>query len=186
MIDAPIYGLVTIAASRADKSDKAVFADLVVDGLRYLPAKGSSRLIVWETGEKARRGEILDSFLPAVNAVRRKLKLEPQKGPVVKGDEDSGSSQQSASSQSQTQSASLLTSDPLVQRIVQLIDQLGWAPESVKAFIGRNFKTEDQQPLSRISLLSQSQLVDLEKILQMAVESQGAKSDIQGDDYIPF
>lgn len=77
-----IHNPLTISVARAEKSDKAVFAD-VADPFNYLMTeKNMPRLITWENGDKPRRAEILGTFLPAVNNVRVKLGLEPITAPV--------------------------------------------------------------------------------------------------------
>lgn len=77
-----IHNPVTITAARAEKSEKAIFGDIEdASGLLILD-KGMERLITWDSGDKARRGEILATFLPAVNNIRVKLGLEPLLEPV--------------------------------------------------------------------------------------------------------
>jgi hypothetical protein len=73
---------ITVAATRAEKSEKAVFGDVEMDGDLLIQAKGMPRLITWEGGDKPRRNEVLATFLPAVNNIRAKLGLEPLLEPV--------------------------------------------------------------------------------------------------------
>lgn len=77
---------ITITPIRADKSEKAIFVDVMMSGEMLLLEKDMPRLITWENGDKARRGEILATFLPAVNIVRDKLGLNSLDQPVARQD----------------------------------------------------------------------------------------------------
>jgi hypothetical protein len=130
-IEGQIIAPITITPSRADKSAKAVFVDLQMGGKRLLLNKNMPRLITWDNGEKARRGEILETFLPAVNVVRAKLGLDPLAQPIVKADLDAANAAAS--------SAPRLSP---TQELYALVERLNWRPDRVVSALKANHQVE--------------------------------------------
>jgi hypothetical protein len=64
---------ITITPIRADKSDKAIFADVSVGSKLLIYSKDMPRLITWSAKKKPTDEEVMATFLPAVNYIRTKL-----------------------------------------------------------------------------------------------------------------
>lgn len=148
-----IVNPVTLSLTRADQSDKAIFADVLSNGKLLTIEKGMGRLITWDKQDKPRAHEILATFLPAVNQVRQKLGLPPIAKPADRLDRSESNGTEKSKSASYS-------------KILETIQKLQWTTEQVVTCLERNYNGRQ-----KVSLLDDKEQDDFLKILELAVKA---------------
>lgn len=163
---------VTICASRAEKSDKAVFGDIEDSNGLIILDKGMERLIQWEASDKPRRNEILATFLPAVNNIRAKLGLEPLAVPIDRSALDEATRSQSPKkgiAEIEIVPVTLMDDQALGAKAFEIVKALGYsdgngskAVEFFKSVVGSSrFSTMNRKEQEAIVVALYAKVVEL-------------------------
>lgn len=152
-----------VIPQRADKSEKAVFSTVEMNGKRLMLQKDMPRLITWNPKIKPTIEQVASTFLPAVNMVREKLGLDPLDAPVDREAEYQ-------SSLNPTDSNPVVPTIVTDRDITAAITQLQWNRKQITDCLMKNFSCE------RISLLSVEQRSKFTEMLELSIKAQATNS----------
>jgi hypothetical protein len=155
-----------IIPQRADKSDKAVFGLVKMNGKKLLLDKDMARLITWNPKSKPTIDQVASAFLPAINIVRKKLGLDPLTEPIDRDAEYEQSKQSTLSTLPKISEVepSIFTDE----QIKTALAKLQWGGQKVTEILKDNFKCE------RIGSLNNTDRAKFTQILEQAINAQSS------------